>query len=101
MVKSHGGHQCLWCDTQQWRQHVEGGGGGRAAHDRAVTRNGAEGKRQGGVACEGQVVRAVVVACNGAGDLSSWPHRCGWGRVGRGRGRIGEGEGWVRAGRGL
>ena len=48
-----------------------------------------------------QVVRAVVVTHNGAGDLSSQPHRCGWGRVGRGRGHVGEGEGWVRAGRGV
>ena len=51
MVKSHGGHQCLWCDMQQQQWHVEGGGGGRAAHNGAVARDGvvacdgAEGKR--------------------------------------------------------
>ena len=43
-----GGHQCLWCDTQQWQWCIEGGGGGRAAYDGAVACDGAEGKQQGG-----------------------------------------------------
>ena len=38
----------------EWqRQGVEGGSGGRVAHDGAVARDGAEGKRQGRAACEG------------------------------------------------
>ena len=96
-MKSHGGHQCLWCDMQRQRWHVEGSGGGRAAHNGAVACDGAEGKRWGGAACEGQVVRVVVVTRDGASDPSSWPCRCGWGCVGWGRGHMGQREGQVRA----
>ena len=39
-----------------WRRRgIEGSGGGRAAHDGAVARDGAEGKRRGGAACKGAV----------------------------------------------
>ena len=79
----------------QQRLHVEGGGGGRAAQDRAVARDGGEGKGWGGAAC-----KDVVVAHDRASDLSMWvgTHESGPGARGRGR-RWGEGRAWVMGGR--
>ena len=45
-----------------------------------------------------QVVRAVVVAHDGAGNPLSQPCQCGWGRMGWGWRCMGKGEGRVRAG---
>ena len=92
-----GGRDAWWGGRHVgWqRLRIEGGSGGRAAHDGAVACDGGEGKGWGGAACKG----AVVVACNGAGDPLMWVGSH-WGRVGLGWGRVGEGEGRVRARRG-
>ena len=77
-----------WRDAWWGGQHVgrqqcgvEGGGGGRAAHNGAVAHDGAEGKRRGGAACEG---------AGGKG---------GGGHTRRGRRPVDvSGDAWVRAG---
>ena len=83
-------------DRSGRRWHVEGGSGGRAAHDGVVARDGGEGKQRGRAACEG----AVVVARDRASDPSMWVGMRGSGLGARGRGRRqGEGRAWVVGGR--